>query len=454
MVVKIIKTTKNDTITFQVVDEAYEDIPENRGKPFPTALEAVNAWLYPNNDESGVAKFLAEVPIVEDEPTPEPIVGEIPQGNIINMVMGKNFMRPDTHHDLVNWALSVLGFDNDDCNNCTPEEFAPKVYQRVDLIHEPLLLLKICEVAKEGIRGCRNDAMNDSVSKIIQDACMSKLGNYIDELPPSLWHKVHMHELWSGSDQTESISLPTPKGWAEIHGIRPEKSGGWQVSMKLGDETFTSPQYVLKMGLKARHDGYAKGSHSGVQCQAYHLFNADGMMWGFEVYLISPKKTVGCEVKLDGTFSLFRSGVYLPPRTIGYVRQGDALFRRLDIQKEDVKIGETDHLIEMRSVAVSDTSHKIVSLDVLVPQEHKHKGYDYWHPISRIHSDVSILTIQNEETRLEGGIPSHYDGILILNEDAILTHPDHPSIALTAGYYQVLPVEGETDYQPRQRRGD
>ncbi len=60
----------------------------------------------------------------------------------------------------------------------------------------------------------------------------------------------------------------------------------------------------------------------------------------------------------------------------------------------------------------------------------------------------------NEESRESRYRPTEYENVLSLEHDAVLTHPDHPSIALKAGYWQILPVEGETDYQPRQRGGD
>jgi len=452
-----------DKTTYQVVDEAYGEIPESRGVICNTALEAVNEWLRPNNDESGVAKFLTEVPVVEEEPVAEPIVGEIPHGNIINKIMGKDFMRPDTHHTLVDWCMEVLGYESTtDASiphagyDVLDEAFIAKLNARVQKIDNPMLLLKLTEVAKEGIRGCKGDKYNDAVAKEIQDACINRLQDYADSLPPSLWHKVHRHQLWQDGAETEAISLPSPAGWVSFKGIRPEKSGGWQVRMITPTEKFESPQYVLKMGLKARHDGYAKGSHSGVKCQTFHLFNHDGTLWGFEVYLISPLKTVGCEVTLDGRFSLFLSGVYLPPRYD--VRQGDALFRYMEVyEKDEVKILTKDNSPLMRNIIITPETEAPYGLAKLKRQEHRHEEYDYWHPTARMHGGDSIMynnivVPENQIRQTDESMGE--ESVLVLNEDAVLKHPDHPSISLKTGYYRVLPVEGKTDYQPRQRGGD
>lgn len=470
MVVKII--TNKEKTTYQVVDEAFEDMPENRSKIFPTAIEAVNQWLYPNNTEDTVAKFLAEIPVVEDEPTPEPRIGEIPPGNIINMVMGKDFQRIDTYHNLVAWCCKVLGFGDHSMSTFTIAwkgrgEFAPEFLSELDSRVQKIdaiSLLRLFEVADAGKRGCRGDIYNDDLAEAIQHACMNRLADFMDSLPPSLWHKVHRHQLWQENAETEAVSLPSPDGWVTISGIRPSQHGAWKVKMVVGSNTYESPQYVEKMGLKARHDDYAKGSHSGVQCQAYHLFNHDGTLWGFEVYLISPLKTVGCEVTKDGRFSLFRKGVYLPPRSSGVIRQGDMVLRKLEYDG--------------------------------TPTEHRHEGYDYWHPITRVHTEETVGTITVKPTTVKEwkaqpiNLPSmlwsvrihplqngeemdkdedavvvklSYQGyvneestepVLVITQPTVLRHPDHPSIQLEAGYYQILPVEGETDYQPPQRRGD
>jgi len=467
--IKIVKTGCGDSTTYQVVDEAYEDIPENRGKPAPTILEAVNSWLYPNNDESGVAKFLAEIPI-EEGATPEPIVGVIPSGNIINMVMAINHMRPATYHSLVDWCMEILDYESSTDSSIPhvgydvlDEAFVNELNSRVQKINEPLLLLKLIEVAKSGIRGCNRDRYNDNIAKAIQNACMGRLADFQDSLPPSLWHTVHRHQLWLDGAETEVVSLPSPDGWVSISGFREPQHGGWKVKMQVGSNAYESPQYVRKMGLKARHDGYAKGSHSGVEVKAYHLFNYDGSLWGFEVYLISPLKTVGCEVTTDGRFSLFRKGVYLPPRS--HIRQGDMLLEKMEYNG--------------------------------IPTEHKHPKYDYWHPISRVHSEETVQPVETKnpvvrEWKSEpiqlprelhsvtfhpvdsvtftkdreivklSPIPLSEDEqnrqwvepVLVISQPTVLRHEDHPSILLEAGYYLVRPVEGETDYQPRQRRGD
>lgn len=466
--IKIVKKTENDITTYQVVDEAYGDMPESRGKIASTVQEAVNYWLYPNNDESGVAKFLAEVPIVEEteESAPEPVVGEIPQGNVINMIIAKDFMRPHTHHALVGWCMSVLGYES--TTDPSLSDDTPEITSRVQKIDDPMLLLRLIEVAQEGIRGCRGDKYNDAVATAIQNACMVRLGDFADSLPPSIWHKVHRHALWSEGAETDAVSLPSPDGWISISGFRESQHGGWQVRMKVSDKEYLSPQYVTGMGMKARHDGYAKGSHSGVQCHAFHLFNADGSLWGYEVYLSSPKKTAGCEVTKAGRFSLFRKDVGLPPRD--RIRQGDMLLRRIAVQAEDeISVTPQDTPQEMRSVTILNResihdSHssqgeippeeeqaKIVKLTAGA-REHKHKGYDYWHPVTRAHVTETVTDTAPEE-RVDKS-KHEYENVLVLKDDAVLSHPDHPSVALEAGYYEILPVEGETDFQPRQRGGD
>ncbi len=386
----------------------------------------------------------------------EPIVGKKTHGNIVNKIMGKDFMYPDTHHTLVDWCMQVLGYESatdDSIPNVgyddLDEKFIAELNERVQKIEAPLLLLKLYEVAKEGIRGRRGDKYNDAVATTIQNACLSRLRDFMDELPPSLWHKVHRHELWMGNAETEKVSLPSPNGWIAISGVREAQRGAWQVRIKINEQEYLSPQYVTGMGMKARHDGDAKGSHSGVQCQAFHLFNADGTFWGFEVYLISPKKTVGCEVTKDGVFSLFRSGAILPPRDS--VRQGDMLLRRVEVQQGDeVELLTEDSSLLMRSVTITPSNFKL-GLAKLKKKEHRHEGYDYWHPTSRIHAEGG--SSEKEEARqTDEGLGE--ESILLLTSDSLLTHPDHPTVALEAGYYQILPVEGKTDYQPSQRGGD
>ncbi len=462
---KIVKSTKENATTYQVVDEACEDMPENRGQPTSTMLEAVNLWLSPNNDESSVAKFLAEVPTVEEEATPEPIVGKILHGNIINKIMGKDFMRPNTHHALVNWCMSVLGYDSttDPSIHCVGYDvldgaFISELNSRVQKIDDPMLLLKLIEVAKEGSRGCYRDKYNDSVAEAIQNACMGRLGDFMDSLPPSLWHKVHRHELWEQGAETELVSLSSPDGWAAISGFREPQHGGWQVRMKIGDKEHFSPQYVTGMGMKARHDGYAKDSHSGVQCQAFHLFNHDGSLWGYEVYLTSPKKTVGCEVTKDGRFSLFRKDVTLPPRSD--IRQGDMLLHHIEVQAEDEISVATQHTPqEMRSVEVEKVEKYVLPQERISTDdgtlEHKHTGYDYMHPADRVHKEEPVFSIVKLTIRKKGEHKQEYENVLVLKDDTVvLKHPDHASVSLKVGYWQILPVEGETDYQPRQRGGD
>jgi hypothetical protein len=445
--------------TYQVVEEAYGDVPESRGEIAHTVLEAVNAWLSPNNDESRVAKFMAEIPIIEEEPTPEPIVGQIPHSNIINMVMSRG-QSPTSYHSLTNWVLNVLGYEGGSADSTIPNigyseldtKFITELNRRIEKVSDLNLLLTIIEMADAGIRGYKGDKYNDAICEAVKDICLTRLQT-VDLLPPSIWHKVHRHALWQESAETTPVSLQSPEGWISFSGIRPAQHGAWSVRMTTPTGSHESPQYVEKMGLKAKtQNQYAKG-RNGVECHAFHLFNADGTLWGYEVYLISPKKTVGCEVSKDGTFSLFRSGVYLPPRN-NVVRQGDALFRRIDIQKEDVISvedlpGNTPR--EMQSVTIQGVTYKCATSIEIGRKEHRHDGYDYWHPISRGHPAPQMHS-GNEETR--SGYKYEYENVLILNEDAVLTHPDHPSIALKAGYWQVQPVEGETDYQPPQRSGD
>lgn len=465
--IKIVKKTENNrTTTYQVVDEAYGDIPENRGKPASTVWEAVNLWLYPQNDEGAITRFLAAAPIVEEEEIEEPIVGKIPHGNVISMIIGKEFTRPNTHYALVDWCMKVLGYESP--VDVTNEDFISGINARVQKIADPMLLLRLIDVANEGIRGCRGDKYNDTVAEAIQNACMGRLADFKDLLPPSLWHKVHRHELWTQGAETEIADLPSPHGWVAISGVRASQHGGWKIRMKVGEKEYLSPQYVTGVGMKARHDGYAKSSHSGAVCEAFHLFNADGSLWGFEVYLSSPKKRAGCEVTVDGRFSLFRKDVGLPPRD--RIRQGDMLLRRIAVQAEDeISVTPQDTPQEMRSVTILNResihdSHssqgeippeeeqaKIVKLTAGA-REHKHKGYDYWHPVTRAHVTETVTDTAPEE-RVDKS-KHEYENVLVLKDDAVLSHPDHPSVALEAGYYEILPVEGETDFQPRQRGGD
>ncbi len=454
MAVKIIKTTKDSSTIYQVVDEAYEGIPENRSKEFFTVIEAVNSWLYPNNDESSVSKFITEIPIVEEEHAPEPVVGEIPHGNIMNMVMSRG-QSPVSYYSLTNWCMSVLGYESMTDSSILgvgydelKPEFISELNNRVQKIGELGTLLQLLEMAEAGKRGCRRDKYNDSVCDAVIQATLNHLSDFA--LPPSLWHRVHRNQLWQESAETEVVRLPSPNGWVSFSGVRPAKHGAWSVRMRTPDGVeHDSPQYVEKMGLKAKNQNeYAKG-RTGVECQAFHLFNEDGTLWGFEVYLISPRKTVGCEVTKDGRFSLFRKGVYLPPRQ-NVIRQGDALFRRLDVQPEDDIVSTPTTCELLRSVDIR-TVYSVVKLS-LKPKEHKHDGYDYWHPVSRQHEDY--MHTSNEEARISPYSPGVSEYTLKLDEDSVLTHPDHPSITLKAGYWQVLPVEGETDFQPPQRRGD
>lgn len=64
--VKIIVKINEDKTTYQVVDEAYGDIPENRGELASTLVEAVSKWLYPQNTGENVSKFLVEIPVFEE----------------------------------------------------------------------------------------------------------------------------------------------------------------------------------------------------------------------------------------------------------------------------------------------------------------------------------------------------------------------------------------------------
>jgi hypothetical protein len=393
----------------------------------------------------------------------KPIVGKIPHGNIINMIMSRG-QSPLTYYALTDWVLQVLGYgdsqslmdgwEGDDDFN---EETITDLKQRIENINDVNLLLTIIEMAEAGIRGCSGDRYNDAVCKVIVDICLTRLQNF-DLLPPSIWHKVHRHALWQRSAETEAFVLPSPDGWVSFKGVRPECHGAWYVSMKSSaiDTTLDgwqeSPQYVTGLGLKAKSQNQYAKLHNGVECKAFHLFNADGTLWGFEVYLISPKKTVGCEVTKDGRFSLFRADVYLPPRQ-NDIRQGDVLFRRIDIKKDDIVSEESRTYLPkgVDNVYFQEEGEMVVKDLVVAAREHKHKEYNYWHPISRlhIHEDPSV-----PENRAVRGTPEKYDNVLILSEDAVIMHPDHPSVALKSGYWQILPVEGETDFQPPQRRGD
>jgi len=311
----------------------------------------------------------------------------------VHKVMSRNFTIPASYHQCVDEAERIL--HNLDCY---PEST------------KQILLLTCLDLLKAGIRGCRKDINNDERARELQTEIYEHIirNGLLRYLPLEYFHEVNRYCLWKEEMATDTVAFPFYRGKVEFKATRPAREGGWvlsatvtTVNQVIEEQTYTHPLYVARMGLKTP------------TIKVFPLYNEnDNTLWGFEIYLQSPKKLVGCEFNLlTNRFSLYRD---LTENTLAveYLtwvntentlatdkRQGDKLFR---------------FITNNESQSISDDYQEVESLS----------------------HDIICNKWQAR-------------GLYFVKNDCYVQHPDHRTIFIWKGVWEVTYVPGYNDYSVR-----
>jgi hypothetical protein len=242
--------------------------------------------------------------------------------------------------------------------------------------------------------------LKDEVNKVLKRLDIS-------QLPEAGKRRVgYLRSLESMAEV--AVELTSPFGDCRVGVIRKMSEGSWYPFLKgNGGEKQFSPVYICPTVKKA--------SESGIVIKAVPIYEGKEF-WGIEVECVFPhtSSVYRWEIKVpardEALFSLVRKADGRFSNPLGDVfRQGDVLFRRLEVSPGSETCWQKQLLQEMR-----------------ILQSCKFSGYVEY-------AKENLIKI---------------DGV------CNISHPDHQTITLLVGVYRVVEVDGTTDYVPSDRGGD
>lgn len=250
-----------------------------------------------------------------------------------------------------------------------------------------------------------------SLMKKIADEVITR-SNRGEIIPPIFWHKCHRINLYFTRCESEWKRMVEN---IYINIVRQARESAWRVQVKIlnGKEwkMYESPRYVYGIGLNIPE-----------LTTEIILNQNDNSLWGIGYYFGKGLKWFSGEFDYKRRiFSNFRrndyfEGVYYYPN-----RQGDVYYKPCD--RDDYEV-ENEKVVRIRGIK---TEFRPV-IDVIPDTFSSHLRPLMYRSTSLYISDKNEI-------------------LIVTDKGVTLPHPDHRTVSLSSGIYQVLEVPGRTDWR-------
>jgi len=340
------------------------------------------------------------------------------------------FSNPKTYLRNYNRGCEILGVD-------LPYLTKEKV-KEVFIAGKPLNEL---EAAYDNLEASIRKSSQDKERNEIALSLMKKIADEVitrsnrgEIIPPIFWHKCHRINLyftrceskWKRITENVLIGL-----------IRQAGESAWRVQVKIlnGKEwkMYESPRYVYGIGLNIPE-----------LTTEIILNQNDNSLWGIGYYFGKGLKWFSGEFDYKRRiFSNFRrndyfEGVYYYPN-----RQGDVYYKPCD--RDDYEV-ENEKVVRIRGIKTEFRPVILEYSENVLPVIKR-----YMDDVLRF-NDVIPDTFSSHLRPLMYRSTSLYisdkNEILIVTDKGVtLPHPDHRTVSLSSGIYQVLEVPGRTDWR-------